>query len=119
MTWTHGTDLSLSQPLTRIPPFYGASRLTWQPRKLLWAEAALLAASGQHRLSAADIADIRIGPGGTAGYAVLHLRAGLRGSILSGLSIALENVTNRRYRMHGSGFDSPGIHLIVGYERPF
>ncbi|MBS1829200.1 MAG: TonB-dependent receptor [Acidobacteria bacterium] len=119
MTWTYGTDVSLAQPLTRIPPFYGASRLTWQPRGLFWAEAALLAATGQHRLSAADMADIRIGPNGTAGYAVVHLRAGLRGTILSGLSVALENVTNRRYRMHGSGFAAPGINLIVGYERPF
>lgn len=118
-TWTRGTDRSLAQPLTRIPPINGVSRLTWQSSHALWVEGALVAAYSQHRLSAADMADIRIGPGGTAGYAVLHLRAGFRGSVLSGLSVSVENVTNRRYRLHGSGFDRPGIHLIAGYERPF
>lgn len=119
MTWTRGTDVSLGQPLTRIPPLNGASRLTWQSKRAIWIEGALLAATGQRRLAPADKTDIRIGPDGTAGYAVVHLRAGLRRSFLSGLSVALENLTNRRYRFHGSGIDRPGINLVVGYGRAF
>lgn len=118
-TWTRGTDLSLGQPLTRIPPLNGASRLTWQPRRCFWVEAAIVAATAQHRLAPADKTDIRIGPGGTAGYAVFHLRAGLSRSALAGLSVTLENVTNRRYRLHASGIDRPGINLVVGYARAF
>jgi outer membrane receptor protein involved in Fe transport len=118
-TWTRGTDLSLGQPLTRIPPLNGASRLTWQPRGSFWVEAAMVAATAQHRLAPADKTDVRIGPGGTAGYAVFHLRAGLSRSPLAGLSVALENLANRRYRLHGSGIDRPGINLVVGYTRAF
>jgi len=70
-------------------------------------------------LAPADKTDIRIGPGGTAGYAVFHLRAGLSRSALAGLSVSLENVTNRRYRLHGSGIDRPGTNLVVGYARAF
>lgn len=119
VTWTRGTDTGLGQPLTRIPPLNGASRLTWQSRRLLWAEGALIAASAQHRLAPADKTDVRIGPEGTAGYTVVHLRAGLRQTFLSGLSVALENVTNRRYRFHGSGLDRPGVNLIISYVRAF
>ena len=118
-TWTRGTDLSIHEPMTRIPPLNGASRLTWQSARTVWVEGALVAATGQHRLGRADKSDWRIGPGGTAGYAVVHLRLGLRRSPLAGLSVALENVTNRRYRLHGSGFDRAGINLVLGYTRLF
>lgn len=33
--------------------------------------------------------------------------------------VALENVTNQRYRFHGSDFYRPGTSLIVGYSRGF
>ncbi len=118
-TWTRGTEISLDQPLARIPPLNGASRITWQSRRPVWIEGVLVAAAAQHRLSPADKTDVRIGPAGTAGYAVFHLRAGFSRSLLAGFSIALENITNRQYRFHGSGFDRPGTSLSVGYVRPF
>jgi len=116
-TWTRGTDSTLGVPLTRIPPLNGYSRITWQANRKVWLEAAALAGSSQHRLAPADITDARIGPGGTGGYGVMHLRAGFSRTILSGLSIALENVTNKRYRFHGSGIDRPGRNLVIGYTR--
>lgn len=119
LTWTRGTDTTLGTPLTRIPPLNGNSRLTWEPRRWLWVEAVALAATGQQRLAPADKSDTRIGPAGTPGYLVFHLRAGFRGSFLPGFSVALENVTNRRYRFHGSGFDRPGLNLVAGFNRSF
>lgn len=118
-TWTRGTDTGAMKPLTRIPPLNGASRITWSPPFPFWVEGALIMASAQHRLAPADATDIRIGPLGTPGYAVFHLRAGLRRTPLAGLTVAWENVTNRRYRMHGSGLDRPGSSLILGYTRAF
>ncbi len=118
-TWTRGTDVTLAVPLTRIPPVNGHSRLTWQARRWMWVEAAMIAGMDQKRLAPADKTDTRIGPNGTAGFGALHLRAGFSGRLLSGLSVSLENVTNQRYRFHGSGFDRPGINLVVGYSRPF
>lgn len=120
MTWTRGTDTTWKIPLTRIPPLNGISRLTWQAKRTVWIEAVLIAAASQHRLAPADKTDIRIGADGTAGFGVAHLRAGFNGSsMLAGFSVALENVTNKQYRFHGSGFDRPGANLIVNYRRHF
>ena len=45
----------------------------------MWVEGTVTGASAQHLLSARDRADTqRITPGGTPGYAVLHLRSGWR-----------------------------------------
>jgi iron complex outermembrane receptor protein/hemoglobin/transferrin/lactoferrin receptor protein len=118
-TWTRGTDTSASQPLTRIPPLNGASRITWNSSFPVWVEGALVAATAQRRLAPADKTDIRIGPLGTPGYAVFHLRAGLHRTFLAGLTVAWENITNRRYRLHGSGIDRPGSNLVLGYTRAF
>ena len=118
-TYTRGSDISQHQPLTRIPPLNGVSRLTWQSRRPFWIEGAMVASLGQHRLSPADRSDIRIGPWGTGGYAVFHLRTGLNRTALSGLAVTLENVTNRRYKLHGSGLDRPGMNVVVGYARSF
>lgn len=118
-TWTRGTEVTLGVPLTRIPPLNGYSRLTWQVRRSVWVEAAMIAGMDQRRLAPADKTDWRVGPNGTAGFGALHCRAGFSGGILAGFSVAVENVTNQRYRFHGSGFDRPGINLVVGYVRPF
>jgi hemoglobin/transferrin/lactoferrin receptor protein len=118
-TWTVGSDAGRDVPLTRIPPLNGASRLTWQSGRTWWLEGALVAAAAQRRLAPGDKTDIRIGPGGTAGYGVVHVRAGLRRTALAGLSVAVENAGNRRYRFHGSGIDRPGINLVVGWSRYF
>jgi hemoglobin/transferrin/lactoferrin receptor protein len=118
-TWTYGIDRSAEAPLSRIPPLNGVSRLTWQPRSAYWMEFACVAAAAQRRLSPGDISDIRIGPAGTAGFAVFHLRAGLNRSALAGLSLAWENIANRQYRLYSSGFDHAGSSVVLGYQKLF
>jgi outer membrane receptor protein involved in Fe transport len=55
----------------------------------------------------------------TAGWAALHLRAGLplgeRWQILT----ALENALDRNYRFHGSGIDAPGLSAYLGVRWTF
>ena len=70
----------------------------------------------QDRLSARDIDDPRIPPGGTPGYHTLNLRAGRRWGNNSNLALGLENILDRHYRVHGSGIDAPGITFTLGYE---
>jgi len=118
-TWTYGTDLTISKPLSRIPPLNGVSRITWRPNRTFWIEVAGMGGGSQRRLSPGDITDVRIGPAGTAGFATGTLRAGLRRTALAGLSVAWENITDSRYRLHGSGIDRPGSSLVMGYERAF
>ena len=35
------------------------------------------------------------------------------------LSIGVENITDRRYREHGSGVDAPGRNFVVGADYRF
>jgi outer membrane receptor protein involved in Fe transport len=119
LTWTRGTDSVLNAPLTRIPPLNGVSRLSWKPKPGLWFEWATTAAAPQRRLSAGDKTDLRIGPTGTDGYLVFHLRACIDRGPFTGLALAWQNVTDRQYRRHGSGLDRPGSGVVLGYQRSF
>ena len=85
----------------------------------------------QSRLSSGDRKDLRIctdpaHPGstlgdaceGTPGWATLNLRAGI--TPLKGLrvDVGLLNILDTNYRIHGSGYDSPGINgkISVRYD---
>jgi hemoglobin/transferrin/lactoferrin receptor protein len=70
--------------------------------------------SEQDKLSARDIADTqRIPPGGTPGYTTLNLRSEWRVRNGLALSLALDNLTDEEYRVHGSGVNEPGRNLIA------
>ncbi len=71
-------------------------------------------ADEQDQLSSRDLADTqRIPPGGTPAYTTLNLRSEWR--VLEGLvlSLALDNLTDEDYRVHGSGVNEPGRNVIV------
>lgn len=55
----------------------------------------------------------------TPGYGTLNLRGGYRLGERSEVTVILENVTDRNYRVHGSGVDGPGFNLQVGYSFRF
>jgi len=55
----------------------------------------------------------------TAGYFSLNLNAGIRLTEKSGLSLAVRNLLDTNYRVHGSGIDSPGINVYLGYTFQF
>ena len=78
-------------------------------------EGRITAAGKQDKLSARDQRDTqRIPPGGTPGYLVASIRAGLHVSENLELTAALENITDEDYRIHGSGVNQPGINAIIG-----
>jgi hemoglobin/transferrin/lactoferrin receptor protein len=66
------------------------------------------------KLSADDKRDTqRIPPGGTPGYAVYHLRGGVRVTKNLNVALGLENIFDDDYRVHGSGVNEPGRNLIL------
>ena len=87
----------------------------WQPVGAdYWLEGLASIAEGQYELSSRDASDTdRIPPGGTPGYTVLTLRGGWQATDSLSVSIALENLTDKNYRVHGSGLNEPGRNLIV------
>ena len=108
---TYGRQAAADIPLRRIPPANGllSARYLWQ--RGAWIETSVRAATKQDRLAPGDVADHRIPPGGTPGWVVANVSAGVpvgRRLLLSG---GLANVFDEAYRVHGSGVDGPGRHV--------
>ena len=103
-------------PLSRVPPLNGTGEVLWQQEDGLNAGAAVRWATAQDRLSPGDVADARIPKGGTPGFVVFDARAGLRLPRRLLVALVFENLTDARYRAHGSGVYSPGRSLTVNLE---
>jgi len=128
LTWTEGEvdtyptsdPVKKREPMSRIMPLTVNFTARYQPSDRWWVEASLTAADKQDRLSTRDRADTqRIPPGGTPGYGVLTLRSGVQLSPHMTLTAVLENVTDRNYRIHGSGVNEPGRNFILMAEYKF
>jgi iron complex outermembrane receptor protein/hemoglobin/transferrin/lactoferrin receptor protein len=117
-SWTHGENIVDDVPFRRIPPAMGFFGVRWRPSERLWLEHVHRFAGRQARLAPEDIDDPRIPDGGTPGYLTWNLRGGLDLERLGNLTLSLENLTNTKYRLHGSGIDAPGRSLVIGYELP-
>ena len=85
-----------------------------------WVESELSRVADADQLSVRDIADTqRIPPGGTPGYTLWHLRGGFDISAALAVNLALENLSDENYRVHGSGQNEPGRNFIVAIEYAF
>ncbi|MEI6810122.1 MAG: TonB-dependent receptor, partial [bacterium] len=74
-----------------------------------WTELVGDMAAKADRLSAEDLRDTqRVPPGGTPAYAVCTVRAGARIMKDMNVVLAVENVLDDDYRIHGSGVNEPG-----------
>lgn len=102
-----------TEPADRIPPLNGNVVISHDNGGDYQFEASLRFARGQDRLSARDVRDTRIDPAGTPGWMTLgaNLRKAQGQNWL--FSIALENLLDKRYRIHGSGLDAPGRNLSI------
>jgi len=121
-TW-YGRDLTRpgdNRPLSRVQPLSGRVALRCAPPQARWwGEAGIDFADQQDKLSADDQADNRFPPDGTPGYAVYGVRAGYQLSPRADLSVGLENLGDKAYRIHGSGLNEPGRNLIVALRVRF
>ena len=107
MSYTYGENVTDEEPLRRIPPFMGTvyARIKYHP---IWIEWAMEAAAEQDRLSEGDIDDSRIGPEGTEGFDIHHIRMGIRPVKWVEVNLAVENLTDERCKYHGSGLFEAG-----------
>ncbi len=113
--------VAVTTPIGRSMPVTAHAALRWQPEgAVYWVEAALDAAEKADELSADDARDEqRIPPGGTPGYAVGTLRGGTRIGEDLAVMLAVENITDEDYRIHGSGVNEPGRQLVVTADYRF
>jgi outer membrane receptor protein involved in Fe transport len=120
-TYTRGDDELNDVPMRRIPPHFGTLKLRWSPEsgRRPWAELVYQFAAAQRRLNPSDESDSRIGPDGTDGFHVLHLRGGMWLTEHLRASLALENVFDEEYKYHASGVFRPGRQLVAQAEYRF
>ncbi|OGV62332.1 MAG: hypothetical protein A2283_10435 [Lentisphaerae bacterium RIFOXYA12_FULL_48_11] len=101
--------------VSRLMPPTAEIGVRWQTESArYWCELEGDFAAEADKLSVEDKLDTqRIPPDGTPGYAVCHLRIGARLTSTLELNLALENILDEDYRIHGSGVNEPGRNLIL------
>lgn len=116
------------RPIDRLMPLQAYLTTRYAPHgSRWWAEAYWWLVDGQSDLSLRDERDTtripdRDGDGfadGTPGFAILGLRAGWQFGQASALTVALENLGDVDYRIHGSGVNGAGLDLVVGLDLRF
>lgn len=127
-SWQYGRVSNYNQGLeprdeyvSRLMPVTTRVGLRWEDAAGRGhAESEVVRAEDADQTSGADDRDTqRIPPGGTPGYTLWNLRFGWAVSDRSDLELALENVTDVDYRVHGSGSNSPGRSFVVGMRTTF
>jgi outer membrane receptor protein involved in Fe transport len=92
----------------------------WQHGRVpFWAEFTVEAADNQDKLADADKTDSRFPPGGTPGWTAYHLRCGWDVTDALTLTLAVENITDKEYRIHGSGVNEPGRNVVFAARAKF
>lgn len=105
----------ITEPVSRLSPFRGSIALRYDaPSRDWWAEARLTGAAEADRLSASDKGDLqRIPSGATPAYLTASLCAGWQATNKLQFNLALENLTNEDYRVHGSGLNESGLNSTL------
>ena len=108
--------LDITEPASRIAPLRGSLALRYDhPSSKWWAEARVIAATEQDRLASNDRGDTqRIPPGGTPSYLTASFFAGYQATENLQFNVALQNLTDEDYRVHGSGLNEPGLGATLG-----
>ncbi|MGB5332341.1 MAG: TonB-dependent receptor [Woeseiaceae bacterium] len=106
-----------TEPAGRIPPLNGELVVSWDAGGDFRFESWLRFAANQDRLSARDVSDVRIDPEGTPGWVVTG--ASVQKSFAQDwlISVSLDNLLDKRYRVHGSGLDAAGRNLGISVRR--
>jgi outer membrane receptor protein involved in Fe transport len=116
LNYTWGSEkigTASEQPADRIPPLSGELSLDVDLNPA-WSWKSWLTVSGpQDRLNDRDIRDVRINPDGTAGWAIVGTALTYQPNELWRINLMADNLLDKRYRVHGSGIDSPGQNLAI------
>ncbi|MHC4473315.1 MAG: TonB-dependent receptor [Planctomycetota bacterium] len=106
--------------IDRLPPIAGRVGVRYRSDEGLLAVVRARMADRADRLSPRDEADTqRIPPGGTPGYTAFDAEVSYRLAPRSSVGLAVENIANRAYRVHGSGQNEPGRNIVLTLEVGF
>jgi outer membrane receptor protein involved in Fe transport len=118
LNYTYGEQriADVEEPADRVPPLNGRIVMAYTPKEHWSFETWLVAAAGQDRLSARDVRDVRINPLGTPGWAMLGASASWANADWQ-VTLGVDNLFDRQYRVHGSGIDAPGRNVFMNLRR--
>ncbi|MES2647433.1 MAG: TonB-dependent receptor [Bacteroidota bacterium] len=105
-SYAYGQNLSVKEPLRRIPPFNSRLITTWRKNRLQASIEQVFAAK-QNRLARGDRDDNRIPAGGTPAWYVSNIYSGYSFSHFA-IRLGFLNLFNEDYRTHGSGINGQG-----------
>ena len=108
-TESDGTE----NPADRIPPLNGRISFRFQAQDSLTIEPYILFAGAQERLSPRDVRDVRINPAGTPGWVAVNIAATWQAVERWRATASVENILDKKYRLHGSGIDATGRNLLL------
>lgn len=120
-TYPTSDPVAVSEPLDKEMPAMAQLGLRWDDARAdLWAETLVTFADDADRLSSRDVADTqRIPPGGTPSWFTWDVRAGKRFAGGLDLTLAIENLLDEDYRVHGSGQNRPGTNAVLAATLSF
>ena len=122
LNWTFATqDIQGTKvPGNRTPPLNGFAGLDYGVTPTWLLGASVLWAGRQDRLDPTDLADSRIDPGGTGGYAVWNLST-TYAPLAQPWRLRLEanNLLDKAWREHASGIDGPGRGVVANLDARF
>mgnify|MGYP000232194575 CR=1 FL=1 len=124
MSWQEGREQSfvnlnttrkeIDSPVSRLLPLNGHVGVRWEPEPYpVWLELNVQMADDQDKYTQREENDNRFPTGGTPGYTVYNIRGGWQVTKNLDLVLAVENLTDKKYRIHGSGVNEPGINVIT------
>ena len=118
---TTASMTSTTEPISRLMPLTSTVGLRWQNQdETLWFDMAMTMAAKADKLSSGDRNDTqRIPPGGTPAYTLVNVRAGKLFNPYLSINLAVNNLFDEAYRVHGSGTNEPGLNAIIGLQLSF
>jgi outer membrane receptor protein involved in Fe transport len=109
ISYTYGQNITLNEPMRRIPPINGNVALQWN-RNSHYIHFVAQFAGKQSRLAAADKSDNRIDKNGTPAWQIYHLNFGKSFQHFD-INAGVHNILNQDYRTHGSGINGMGRNI--------
>ncbi|MEJ6581621.1 MAG: TonB-dependent receptor [Akkermansiaceae bacterium] len=117
IAWQDGKQKEggIEDTIRRMHPLMGSVSLTWtHPSDDFWVTARVAATTHQNNLSSLAASDTqRIPINGTPGSLIPSIYAGWQVRENLQLGLALENLTDEDYRIHGSGQNAAGLNATL------